>query len=322
MSSNNTKRFILNFTIAGASASIAKSLTAPMDRIKLILQNQDSALQVLTGERRRYNGFLDCLIRIPKEQGFRSFWRGNATNILRYIPAQALNFAFFDFYSNYLRSTIKQDSDVKAALTLFLAGGLAGFCAVAAIYPLDLCQTRIAVDVGGSMGDAKQLNREFLGLGHCVKTIGMNDGISGLYRGFALGAFGLSVYRGVYFGLFDYIKKVWVRQIASNGDTIPPRPPIYLGLLFAQISSMTSGFLVYPFDTISRRMMLDSGRAKELRLFTSPMHAAKVLYSKGGIRSFYKGVLVNSFRGISGALVLVCYDEILHRIDWNKWLNT
>ena len=41
---------------------------------------------------------VDCFVRIPKEQGFLAFWRGNMANVIRYFPTQALNFAFKDKY--------------------------------------------------------------------------------------------------------------------------------------------------------------------------------------------------------------------------------
>lgn len=62
------KRFAVNFTIVSISATVAKTISAPIDRIKLILQNQNSALQVLKGERKKYDGIVDCLRRLPKEQ--------------------------------------------------------------------------------------------------------------------------------------------------------------------------------------------------------------------------------------------------------------
>lgn len=60
--------FLINFLIVGITSSFAKTLTAPLDRIKLILQNQNSALHILTGKRKKYSSFIDCVVRIPKEQ--------------------------------------------------------------------------------------------------------------------------------------------------------------------------------------------------------------------------------------------------------------
>lgn len=60
--------FIINLVVSGSAAAISKTLVAPIDRVKIIIQNQDSALQVLTGQRKKYKGLLDVIKRVPKEQ--------------------------------------------------------------------------------------------------------------------------------------------------------------------------------------------------------------------------------------------------------------
>lgn len=60
--------FIGNFVITGAAAIISKTLLAPVERAKLILQTQTSAYQIMTGQRKPYSGLLDLFYRIPMEQ--------------------------------------------------------------------------------------------------------------------------------------------------------------------------------------------------------------------------------------------------------------
>ena len=43
-----------------------------------------------------YKGIGDCFRRIIRDEGFGALWHGNMTNIIRYFPTQALNFAFKD----------------------------------------------------------------------------------------------------------------------------------------------------------------------------------------------------------------------------------
>lgn len=50
---------------------------------------------------------VDCFVRIPKEQGFGAFWRGNMANVIRYFPTQALNFAFKDKYKQVSKNVLK-----------------------------------------------------------------------------------------------------------------------------------------------------------------------------------------------------------------------
>lgn len=84
--------FMKDFVAGGISAAISKTAVAPIERVKLLLQVQHVSKQI--AKDKQYKGMIDCFVRIPKEQGFLSFWRGNMANVIRYFPTQALNFAF------------------------------------------------------------------------------------------------------------------------------------------------------------------------------------------------------------------------------------
>lgn len=60
-----------------------------------------------------------------------------------------------------------------------------------------------------------------------------------------------------------------------------------LDLVF-QITTVLSGTVSYPWDTVLRRMMVDSGRPKHMKQFHSSRHAVETIYRQGGIRAFYK----------------------------------
>lgn len=88
--------FVKDFAAGGISAAVSKTAVAPIERVKLLLQVQHISKQISPDK--QYKGMVDCFIRIPKEQGFGSYWRGNLANVIRYFPTQALNFAFKDKY--------------------------------------------------------------------------------------------------------------------------------------------------------------------------------------------------------------------------------
>ena len=88
--------FLLDFAIGGVSGAVAKTCTAPIERVKLLIQTQDANPKIISGEVARYTGIGDCFSRVAAEQGISAFWRGNFTNVLRYFPTQAFNFAFKD----------------------------------------------------------------------------------------------------------------------------------------------------------------------------------------------------------------------------------
>jgi len=91
-----------------------------------------------------YLGIMDCLVRIPKEQGFASFWRGNFANVIRYFPTQALNFAFKDVYKQVFMDGVDKKTQFWRYFAGNLAsGGAAGATSLCFVYPLDYARTRL-----------------------------------------------------------------------------------------------------------------------------------------------------------------------------------
>ncbi|CAH1250466.1 SLC25A5 [Branchiostoma lanceolatum] len=80
------------------------------------------------------------------------------------------------------------------------SGGAAGATSLCIVYPLDFARTRLDADVGAGG------NREFDGPCDGLEMIYRTEGIQGLYRGFAISAVGIIVYRGAYFGMYDTAK--------------------------------------------------------------------------------------------------------------------
>merc|ERR1711936_936128 len=80
--------FFENFMLAGVAAGVSKTVAAPIERVKLLVQNQ--AEMIKQGRLDRpYSGVVDCTKRTMAAEGALSFWRGNLANVLRYFPTQA-----------------------------------------------------------------------------------------------------------------------------------------------------------------------------------------------------------------------------------------
>lgn len=146
-------------------------------------------------------GIIDCFVRIPKEQGFAAFWRGNMANVIRYFPTQALNFAFKDKYKEvFLGGVDKKKQFWRYFGGNLASGGAAGATSLCFVYPLDFARTRLGADVG------KGSDRLYKGLADCLSKTVKSDGVIGLYRGFAVSVQGIIIYRAAYFGFFDTAK--------------------------------------------------------------------------------------------------------------------
>jgi len=287
--------FAKDFIAGGVSAAVSKTAVAPIERVKLLLQVQHVSKQIAADQ--RYKGIVDAFVRIPKEQGFMSFWRGNLANVIRYFPTQALNFAFKDVYKQIFMSGVDKKTQFWRWFAANLAsGGAAGATSLCFVYPLDFARTRLAADVGKGAGE-----REFSGLGNCLVKIFKSDGLVGLYRGFSVSVQGIIIYRAAYFGLYD---------TARGMLPDPKKTPLVVNWMIAQVVTTVSGIVSYPFDTVRRRMMMQSGRAKGEMLYKNTLDCWIKIAKTEGRNAFFKGALSNVIRGTGGALVLVFYDEL------------
>lgn len=295
MSTADVVSFLKDFIAGGVAAAISKTAVAPIERVKLLLQVQHASKQISPDK--MYKGMVDCFVRIPKEQGFLSYWRGNLANVIRYFPTQALNFAFKDKYKQvFLGGVDKRTQFWRYFLGNLASGGAAGATSLCFVYPLDFARTRLAADIGKS---AEQ--REFTGLGNCLAKIFKSDGVVGLYRGFGVSVQGIIIYRAAYFGCFDTAKGMLPD---------PKNTPIVISWMIAQTVTTAAGIISYPFDTVRRRMMMQSGRKKAEVMYKNTLDCWGKIYRSEGGAAFFKGAFSNVLRGTGGAFVLVLYDEI------------
>ena len=140
------KNFLVDFMIGGCSAAVSKTLVAPIERVKLLLQVQDANKNI--PKEMRYNGIGDCFKRVVAEQGVGALWRGNLANVIRYFPTQALNFACKDFYQTIFCPYNPKKQPMMFFLGNMASGGAAGATSLTVVYPLDFARTRLAADVG------------------------------------------------------------------------------------------------------------------------------------------------------------------------------
>jgi len=296
--SASATNFLIDFAAGGISGAVAKTATAPIERVKLIIQTQDSNPRIISGEVKRYTGIADCFRRVASEQGVGAFWRGNFTNVIRYFPTQAFNFAFKDTIKALFPKVNSKTDFGKFFLVNMASGGLAGAGSLCIVYPLDYARTRLASDVGSG---AKTFN----GLGDClVKTAKGPGGFLALYNGFGVSVAGIIPYRGVYFGMFDslialnpYRKEVGIVGLASK-------------FAIAQVTAISAGYASYPFDTVRRRLQMQSEKPKDQWLYKGTMDCFFKILNKEGTPALFKGAGANALRTVGSALVLVLYGEI------------
>jgi len=275
--------------LSGVAAAVSKTAAAPIERVKLLVQNQDEMIKQGRLDK-PYSGIVDCVSRTAKTEGILPFWRGNLANVLRYFPTQALNFAFKDTIKNIFKTPKDAPQYMKFG-TNILSGGFAGSLSLMFVYSLDYARTRLANDA-----KVKGKERQFNGLIDVYRKTLKSDGIQGLYRGFTISCVGIFIYRGMYFGLYDSLKPILLGEDAS----------VLLSFLLGWGVTITAGLMSYPIDTVRRRMMMTSGAAVK---YKNSLDCGMQVIKNEGFMSLMKGAGANVLRGVAGAGVLAGFDK-------------
>ncbi|XP_071719766.1 ADP,ATP carrier protein 1, mitochondrial-like [Rutidosis leptorrhynchoides] len=287
--------FAIDFLMGGVSAAVSKTAAAPIERVKLLIQNQDEMIK--RGRLSEpYKGIGECFSRTVKDEGFMSLWRGNGANIVRYFPTQAFNFAFKDYFKSLFKFNKDRDGYWKWFAGNLGSGGAAGATSLLLTYSLDYARTRLTNDAKATKTGGE---RQFKGLVDVYKKTLASDGIAGLYRGFNISCVGIIVYRGLYFGMYDSLKPVvLVGPLQDN---------FFASFGLGWLVTNGAGLASYPIDTVRRRMMMTSGEAVK---YKSSLDAFKQIIKNEGAKSLFKGGGANILRAIAGAGVLSGYDKL------------
>merc|ERR1711990_228910 len=292
---------LINLAAGGISGAVAKTITAPLEKVKLAIQNQDSNPRILSGEMKRYTGMMDCAKRHVTELGASSLWRGNVANCIRYVPTAACNLMFKDTIKRIFPKYDKNKNLGMFAATQIASGSLAGGITNTLVYPLIYVRTALGADIG----TVKKYN----GVADCLKKTVAENGFISLYNGIGPSSVGIVVYRGVQFGLQDTLKAFNPYQKDTSMVGLVSK------FIVAQIAVSLSGLAAYPLDTMQRRLQNEATKPKDQQIYNGMADCFNQILKKEGPKGFFKGAGANILRGTGAAIVLVMYDEIMNAIE-------
>ncbi|BDA48501.1 probable envelope ADP,ATP carrier protein, chloroplastic [Coccomyxa sp. Obi] len=255
------------FLCGGFSGAIARTATAPLERIKLLFQVQAIANSVASSQPYAYIGIGQTAAKIYREEGLRAFWKGNGTNVVRIFPYSAVQFSANEKYKALLGS---QDGSLTVAQRL-TAGAFAGMSAVAVTHPLDVIRLRLSLP-----------QSSYTGMIDALVTIARTEGASSLYKGFAPALIGTAPFAALNFASYDLLKKH-----LFDAD-IRPSTAGTLGL--GATSGLLASSVCFPLDTVRRQMQMRACT------YTSQAHAFATIWNREGYRGFYRGWTANALK--------------------------
>ena len=263
---------------AAVGGAIGKTLFAPFERGKLLLSTTRHTPS------HPFPTILSVVRQAIKTEGVSSVFRGNGTNIARYLPTLVSVFVLKD-------SARLAMGNPNSLGTNTACGAFAGAASVTAVQPLMVARTKMLRALY-----EKDMPRN-KGMVATLRRVAAEEGVRGLYRGAPIAALGGGVYRGVLFGLFD----TYMEPVKAIGGWTG-----VFGLALA--SGVAGGYASYPFDTIRRRQLMREGSRHAVG-GRAPMWFTLMSETvKGeGLASLFRGAGTNVRLSLQGGIVLLVY---------------
>ena len=178
-----------SFISGGIAGMTAKTIEAPLDRVKIIFQT--------TQLRFSFPAAANMMRSLARDEGLRSLWKGNGVVMLRVAPYAALHFTAHEWLCTALKRP-DEDTPRVAIIKKFLAGAGAGAFGTCVLYPLDVARAKMAVAPPGTCRN----------LWETVGTLaGSGRGIRGLYWGLGPTLLGILVYSGTTWTIYETLKE-------------------------------------------------------------------------------------------------------------------
>jgi len=246
----------------GVAGAVSRSATAPLDRLKMLLQVHEGqhGMTIRSG------------LRIMSAEGsIKAFFKGNGANVLKIAPETAIKLTMNDIY----KRLIATDPDEITPSQRMMAGALAGATAQSVIYPLEMVKTRLAVCPKG----------QYNGITDTLRKVYVQEGLKAFYKGMLPSMLGILPYAGVDITAFELLKEWLIEEY----DGAPP-PHMILGA--GMLSSSLAQFSAYPFALVRTRLQAQGigGTPSKYRGMSDVLSKT---YRNEGFKGLYKGSLTN-----------------------------
>eukprot|EP01012_Entosiphon_sulcatum_P015033 TRINITY_DN20059_c0_g1_i1.p1 TRINITY_DN20059_c0_g1~~TRINITY_DN20059_c0_g1_i1.p1 ORF type:complete len:684 (+),score=73.42 TRINITY_DN20059_c0_g1_i1:81-2132(+) len=279
----------------GIAGGIAKSIMAPIDRVKILYQvNPHRQFTMQRG--------LHTAETIIRNAGFTALWRGNNAALVRTVPYSAISFMTYDRFERGIRQLPWAQQDVVAR---FFAGAMAGATATALTYPLDVYRARMAAHWN--------LNPKYSSYSHGFREILRTEGARSLFAGLWPTLLGIMPYAGLSFAIFETMKSY--AQSLRPGQDIPTVALLTAGG-FAGLVAQTA---TYPLHVVRRRMQV-AERHHSQPQYATVMGAMRRIYQEEGIKGgLYKGLSLTWMKGPIAVSVSFTINDYLKRkfVEWH-----
>ena len=189
----------------GCAGALSRTCTAPLDRLKVLLQVHGG---------RKQTSLLGTMRYMLNEGGVKGLWRGNGINVIKIAPESALKFGAYEEMKKVIKGDMKRELEIHERL---MAGSFAGAFSQTVIYPLEVLKTRLALRKTG----------EFKGILNFAKEMFTAEGLKVFYKGYWPNLFGIIPYAGIDLAVYETLKGYCIEKYVEENTN--PSALVLLG---------------------------------------------------------------------------------------------
>ncbi|OQD74839.1 hypothetical protein PENDEC_c009G01027 [Penicillium decumbens] len=314
--------YVLRSGLAGGLAGCAaKTIVAPLDRVKILFQASNPQFAKYTGS---WTGLAAAIRDIKRYEGASGLFKGHSATLLRIFPYAAIKFLAYE----QIRAIVISSPDQETSLRRLVSGSLAGITSVFFTYPLELVRVRLAFETKKSSRSSltdicRQIYNERVTppstgaaasqsasttlataetVSSTVNKVVPRSGLANFYRGFGATILGMLPYAGMSFLTHDTVGD-WLRHPSiAPYTTIPdseskpkkgsrhPQLTAAAELSSGAIAGLVSQTSSYPLEVIRRRMQVGGAVGDGRRL--GIIETGRTIWLERGFRGFWVGLTI------------------------------
>ncbi|KAL5758802.1 hypothetical protein ACOSP7_021413 [Xanthoceras sorbifolium] len=261
----------LSGALAGA---MTKAVLAPLETIR-------TRMVVGVGSKHISGTFVEII----EQQGWQGLWAGNAINMLRIIPTQAIELGTFEYVKRAMTSAQEKWSQTESPKVqigpvslnfslswispVAVAGAAAGIASTLVCHPLEVLKDRLTVS-----------RDVYPNLSIAISKIYKNGGVGAFYAGISPTLIGMLPYSTCFYFMYETMKKSYCK---SKNKKSLNRPEM---LVLGALAGFTASTISFPLEVARKRLMVGALQGK------CPPHMAAALSEvirEEGLLGLYRG---------------------------------
>ncbi|CRK17742.1 hypothetical protein BN1723_003317 [Verticillium longisporum] len=312
----------------GLAGCAAKTVVAPLDRVKILFQASSPQFAKYTGS---WFGVVTAMRDIHRQDGVTGLFRGHSATLLRIFPYAGIKFLAYE----QIRSVVIRNRDQETPWRRLISGSMAGVTSVFFTYPLEVIRVRLAFETKHSHSSLTSICRRIYSENFSSKpslatattattasgiattpsaaaaALTPRSGLANFYRGFTPTLLGMLPYAGMSFLTHDTAGD-FLRSPRLAPYTTLPKPGNYptgkpaplrswAELLAGGVAGLVSQTASYPLEVIRRRMQVGGavGDGHRMRIGET----AALIFRERGVPGFFIGLTIGYVKVVPLAAV-------------------